>query len=131
MSPLRYKPLGICVLSMTVVVVVLAAWFGCYHWCSLVSDVGVVKPPYHALSYRPLFKGTRIRTNNIHIIEQFASFKRFPGESDKHAILRLIAVQFIDLPEGHDLSKYNFSFSELKLKSSSTWTISVVAIIAL
>jgi hypothetical protein len=39
----------------------------------------------------------------------------FPGESDAHAILRLIAAQFIDLPEGHDLSKFNFSFSEAQV----------------
>jgi hypothetical protein len=32
---------------------------------------------------------------------------------DAHAILRLIAVQFIDLPEGHNLSRYNLSFSEV------------------
>ena len=44
------------------------------------------------------------------------SFDRFPGETAAHAILRLIAVHFIDnLPAGQDPSRYDFNFSEAQV----------------
>ena len=40
-----------------------------------------------------------------------AGFQRLPGEKDADAILRLIAVQFIDLPANTKPLSYNFRFT--------------------
>jgi hypothetical protein len=40
------------------------------------------------------------------------NFQRFPGESDEDCILRLIAVQFIDLPRTEESKRYNFQFEK-------------------
>lgn len=42
-------------------------------------------------------------------------FQRFPGESDQDAILRLIAVQFINVPEDETESFYRFQFAKAQV----------------